>query len=466
MHAAPSPRWIRSALLLGLLTLLFYLPLFWRSLALVQLNANEGWNVARAVMAAHGVPLYGHPPGLSFTNYPFLSFHLIAWLMGWGADPLFAGRVLAVLSVLVLGGIVAGLLRGFTPDWSARLFAGGLFALWLAVWMPNRIAVDDPQLLAMVFEAAGFWLFVRHQGRDGLWLSAVLFVLALFTKQNLVALPCGAGLALLCQKRWRDLLHWLAAGAVSGGLLLLLTYRVDGPYFFANMLAPRAYLWRDALSQNGDYLLVFLPVLCLAGGWCWRHRQQPDTWPFSLAWLAANALGLIFSGGDGVGRNVFFEAVLLSAVLAMAFCLERRGAWRDLLLLFPLVWAPQHFITALRADFALPLAQADFAAGVDFLKPLRGPVVCENLLLCARAGHRSAFETYFVQSQISIGRLPERAILPLLTQRRLRAVEIGITNKPEPLNRAQFTPAFLAALRQDYRPALQTATVSIWVPKP
>ncbi len=52
----------------------------------------------------------------------------------------------------------------------------------------------------MAFETAGSYVFVLG-GEAGLWLSARLFVLALFIKWNLLALPMGAGLSLLLQRR-------------------------------------------------------------------------------------------------------------------------------------------------------------------------------------------------------------------------------------------------------------------------
>jgi len=461
----PSP-WKMPALLLGVLTASFCLPLLWRGGAPVQLDADEGWNMVRALLAARHVPLYGSPPGLDFTNYPFISFHVIAWLTALGADPLFAGRGLSVAALAVLCGFAGAFVRLFTPDRHAALFAGFLVALWLAVWMPNRIAVDDPQFLAMMFEAAGFYVFVRTE-KPGvlLWLSAWLFVLALFTKQTLLSMPVAAGLTLILQKRWSSLLQFLAAGAVGTALLLWLTDRVDGACFLPNMLQPRAYIWRDLGAQGGDYLLAFLPVLVLAAGWCWQHRRNARLLPFILAWLGANALGFVFAGGDGVGRNVFFEAVLLSGGLAVAACVEKPRSWRCLVLLFPFLWAPDHFIASIQQDRALAQTQADFAAGVALLKTVPGPVVCENLLMCARAGHASAFYTYYVDSQITLGRMSSAAITSMVAQRRLRAVEVGTTDKPEPLRRAQFTPGFLAALQANYRLALRERAVSIWLPR-
>ncbi len=459
----PSSSWKRPVFLLGLLTLLLCLPLLWRALVPVQFDSDEGWNVMRAMMVARHVPLYGAPPGLDFTNYPFLSFHLLGWLATLGIDPLFAGRGLALVSLLALGGLAGALARLFTASHYAAPFTGVLFVIWLVIWMPNRVAIDDPQLFGMVFEAAGFYAFARGS-TFALRLSAYLFVLALFIKQSLIALPIGAGLSLVVQRRWRDLFNWLLAGALGGGLLLWLTFRRDGLFFFANLLAPRAFIWRDFASQGGDYLLVFLPALVLAGLWCWRHRADARAQAFILAWLAANALGFAFAGGDGVGRNVFFEAVLLNAVLAVAECAAAAQSWRALLLLFPLVWALAHFIAALREDQALPQARADFAAGVAALKAVQGPVVCENLLLCARSGHVSAFSPYFVESQIRLGRFSPGAITAMVQNGSLRAVEIGTTDLPEPPNHVLYPPGFLAALKQHGRLVLSRPNLAIWVP--
>ncbi len=177
----------------GLLKLLFCLPLLWRALAPVQLDSDEGWNVMRAMMAEHDLPLYNTAPGLDATNYPFLSFHLLGCLAALGVDPLFAGRSVAVLSLLALGGAAGALVRLFTTHHYAAQFTAMLFLLWLAIWMPNRVAIDDPQLFGMVFEAAGFYAFARG-GIFALRLSAYPLVLALFIKQSLIALPIGAGL--------------------------------------------------------------------------------------------------------------------------------------------------------------------------------------------------------------------------------------------------------------------------------
>ena len=451
--------WTLYFTLLGLSALALLPPLLRRGLAYVEIDSDEGWNVVRALRAAAHVKLYARPPGLDFTNYPPLSFHLIGALSVLGLDPLFTGRALALLALLGLGalaGVAVAWLCG--QAWQAAC-AGLGFILFLALFMPVRVAVDDPQLLGMLAEMAGFVLFLR---RGPLWLVACLFVLALFTKHSLLALPIGVGVSLLWQRRWAELGLLLAACAALADALLWLSFRFDGPYFFAHLLAPRAFSWRDMASQTGSFLVRFWPLLALAIGWGWQGRRQPARQACLLALIAALILGIVFSGGDGVGLNVFFEALWLCTLMAV-LAGTAQGGWRRFALLWPLLFLPMASLEAWRELETLPQARAEFAAARDALQAIKGPVVCENLLLCTAAGHQSSFSPYFVASRIRDGKLSAAQIDTLLSSHSLAAVQIGATDRP--IHRPQFTPDFLDTLHQDYRPLQQGRTLSLWVPR-
>jgi hypothetical protein len=469
--------WGRLALVLGAIVAAYVWPLLLRTQARLQLNYNEGWNAARALAASRHQPLYAAPPGLDMTNYPPLSFHIVAWLLPWLNDAVLVGRYLSLAALAGLCCLAALIVRRCVAERHAGWCAGLLLALWLAIWMPSRIGIDDPQVLGMLFECLGFWLFLRGwQAERSVWASAPFFMLALFIKQNLIALPLGAGLSLLLLGRWRHLMEWMLGGAIIGAIFLVSTLRIDGPFFFAHLLQPRAYSWRDVLSQGGDYLLVFLPVLGMAATWSWRHWTVAKARPLILAWLIANSLGFFFSGGDGVGRNVFFEPIFLTLLIAMAACARdettpaaasRLGQiGRRLLLLFPVVWAPAHFIESLHEWQYLPQAQEDFARGVALLRSTPGPVACDNLLMCVRAGHPSAFNFYQVQDQSRIGRLNTSALASMVSSRQLSAIETGATDLPDARWRERLPADVLSALEHHYHAALRARAFTIWVPAP
>ncbi len=477
--------WSTAAALLTLLVTVIGWPLVLRSTAVVQFDYDEGWNAFRQQQAAQFLPLYASPPGGDITNYPPLSFHIVGLLSLLTGNVNETGRFLSLAALVAVCVLVGALVRLFVPARYAGICAGLLFALWLEMWMPRRIGVNDPQLLGMVFELLGLYGFLRavHRGQNG-WRSAPLFALAVFTKHNLLALPLGAGLALLARWDWRRLVLWVGAGLLAAAALFWVTLRLDGPYFLANMLQPRACSLGDALHNIGTYLIIFLPFVLLGGVWSWRNWRDERRAPLAWSWLVAHLLAFAWAGGDGVSRNIFFEAILMDAVISVIACADyfavqgRATPGRAALLcvlpmlfplsqiLFPLSKLPNSIVSGAAEWRALPRHEADFAAGVGLLRQASGPVVCENLLMCDEAGKPSAFDPYYVQDQISLHKLDPREFVAMVESQRFAAVEIGDTDRGASKHTFRFSKAFLQALAQHYSLALHTPEIDVWVPSP
>ena len=478
-EAASSERfWATAALLLAVAIIGTGWPLLLRTTADVQIDYDEGWNASRDDSAAHLIPLYSAPPKFEITNYPPLSFHIVGLLSRITGDVTTTGRVLSLISLAIICWAIGLLTRHFTTARYAGSCAALLFALWLEVWMPNRIGVNDPQLLGMAFEVMGLYVFIKH-GRSGRGrgLSAILFAVAVFTKQNLIALPLGAGMSLVIGRAWRPLFNWVAAGLLSVAVLLLATHVVDGPYLLSHLMRARAYRVADAVSQSALYVLVFLPYVGIAAVWVYRNRASAERRPLVLAWLAAHVAGFVFSGGDGTGRNMFFEAMVLnSMIVVLAYedyfrrtvVVSARSAVLLLvcLMLFPICLLPGRLSASLREWHDLPPMQDDFARGLSLLRSSSSPVLCENLLMCEQAGKASAFDPYFVVDQIKLGRIDEPAIVELVKSQRLGVVELGDVDGREPpaRSRARFTKLFMQALLREYKICLQTPEFTLWVP--
>ncbi|MBB5374233.1 ArnT family glycosyltransferase [Acidocella aromatica] len=477
--------WSAAAAVLAVLVMVIGWPLVLRSTAMVQLDYDEGWNALRQQQAAHFLPLYAAPPGLDITNYPPLSFHIVGLLSLLTGDANETGRFLSLAALVALCVLAGALARLFVPARHVGTCAALLFALWLEMWMPRRIGVNDPQLLGMAFELLGFYGFVRavQRGQNG-WRSAPLFALAVFTKHNLLALPLGVGLALLTRWDWRRLILWGGAGVLAACALFWLTLRLDGPYFLQHMLQPRAYDLHDTLHNIGTYLIIFLPFVLLGGVWSWRNWRDGRRAPLAWSWAVAHVLAFAWAGGDGVARNIFFEAILLDAVISVIACADyfaghsRATLGRVALvcvlpmlfplsqILFPLSKLPYSIVSGATEWRALPQHEADFAAGVSLLRQASGPVVCENLLMCDEAGKPSAFDPYHVQDQISLGKLDPREFVAMVESQRFGVVEIGDTDLGKPERTTRFSKAFLQALAQHYNLALHTPEINVWVPGP
>ncbi len=482
MHERAAPRenlWRVGALLLAVVTLGAGWPLLLRAGAMVQIDYNEGWNAYRDALAAHMGALYSTLPVLQITNYPPVSFYVVGVLGRLSGDVTIAGRMLSLVSLGAIGVAIGAITRQFTGTRYTGACAALLFILWLEIWMPNRIGVNDPQLLGMAFELAGFYVFLRPGGSGrAMEISAGLFTLALFTKQNLVALPLGAGASLLFGREWRRLFRFALAGLLCAAMLFAAIRVTGGPYLLAHVLRGRAYRLADAAAQSGLYILIFLPFFGIAARWVWQNRADARRRPLFLSWLAAHAAGFIFSGGDGTGGNMLFEAMVLDAIIVPIAYTDyfarrpdaspNRAAWLLALpMLFPLCLLPSKIAGSLPEWRSLPLVQEQFAQGAGLLRAAPTPVLCENLLMCYQAGKPSAFDPYFVWDQIRLGRLDECSIVVLVARQQLGMVELGDVDRPEPpaRSRSRFTPLFMQALRQRYRILLRTAEFTLWVPQ-
>src|SRR6266436_1170186 len=206
--------WLAPAVL-GCMTLtllaLFVFPVR-RIFADVEVTYNEGWNAYKQAMAAHAIPLYGAPRAqfTGSTGYPPLSFHLIGWLGRTGSFTA-AGRWVSLISLIVAGVFVALIVRRESGSPWASLFSFLLYEIGVVILLPNRVGMNDPQLLGEALSAAGLYFYVRNpQSMRSLCASALLLCLAGFTKHNLIAFPAAIAIDSFLRSR-RAFITWAGA---------------------------------------------------------------------------------------------------------------------------------------------------------------------------------------------------------------------------------------------------------------
>lgn len=460
-----------------------------------EINYNEGWNAYKLALVQHGVPLYGARPDrfTGPTTYPPVSFHLIAWLAGLHhGDPVRTGRWVSLMALLATGGLIGLIVRELGADAMVGAFSALLYILGIAVFSPDRLGMNDPQLLGEAFTTAGLYGYVRS--RDSvrlLWLSAFAFCLAGFTKQTLLAFPAAAGLDLLLRSR-RRLAIWLGAMVVFAALFTALTLAVDGRYFPLHLLFHRSYSLDAALDLTTQYYLVtFQAIVFVAIVWLLlRMRSSPL---LASAFLMANALAFVLAGGDGVDLNIYFNAFAAGVMICGVAMAEFEGdgvrpeladgghtrghsgmkaaALMTALFLCLSIGVPDR----LRADHGaarlLSRGDADLRAAVALLKTTPGPALCEDLLLCYRAGKPYSFDTFVASDQLEAGALDFDAVPELLRSRKFGAIELDVlpeeasASSPLVRNRPRFPELWMNALLENYRLRVRTAHMFIFVPK-
>ena len=465
-----------------LAALLLWFPVL-RATVGFEIDYSEGWNIYWQQQAATGVPLYGASPVYTIANYPPLSFHLIGLLGRLFGNTLLTGRVVALISLALICAVAAAIVISVTASRYAGWYAALCLPVWLYVFAPERIGMDDPQLLGMLFELIGFCIWVRGPGRPRhVLVSALIFALAVFTKDTLIALPAAVATWLIVRRDWRRLALWIWAGVVTSGILGAVTVQVDGRFFLDDLLRPRAWAYLPGLGDDVLYLLMFLLSFGFAAAWSIGLTRSPRRHLLALGWLYTHLLGFVLALGNGVGLNIQFESITLDAivvaiglheVIAKGIVHNRLIRWLllGLFIAWPFLWTRIYVPTGVFhtiSDWrALSHEQADFMRGVDLMKSRPDPVLCENLLLCNDAGRAFDFDAYFALDQIKTGALPECDLIALLLAQRLSAVEIGAPpddRPPEPAARLRFTRTFMQALLERYSPVLRTSHFTILEP--
>ena len=449
----------------------------------VSLNYNEGWNAYRDQMAAVGTPLYASPPDSSITNYPFLSYHVVGLLSRVVGDVTLTGRAVAFASLLATAALVAAIVRRLTGSWRASIFAGLCYFVWIGTYSPDRRAMNDPHLLGMAFTTFGLYAYVHAPRRLG-WLaiSAIAFATGVFTKNNLIAFPIATALDLLLRRQWRTFAVWATIGIVAGITLLCLTFWLDSRYFFHHLLLARPYDVTGGVAANLDFATWFYAPLAIALGWLYWGGQSTNRLTSAVLLLVTAAIETVFAFGSGVDSNIFYDVIAaLALVTTLAlWSLEQavpQERWAQAVLgtlvVLPALAGAMHVPRQVHSDVKiwreLPSREADTAKAIEMLDHVSGPVLCENILLCFEAHKPMGLDANFIQAQTRLGRVPEDVLLSQIDTGYYGAVEIGEEASRAPITpgspQLRFSPAFMAALFNRYRPMLETAHFSIFLPR-
>lgn len=442
-----------------------------------QLDYNEGWNVYRATLVRSGEPLYDALPHLSVTNYPPLSFHLVAWLDRPLGDLLRTGRLLSLAGLGATAFATFLIVTHLTANRMAGLCAALLGAIWIGLYAAPYIAMNDPQLVAMGFTTIGLLAALRAGPAAWLVLSAMAFAIGLFMKHNLVDFPAAVALHLMLCRRWRDLALWAGTGLAAAGLLAAGTVALHGPHAIDHILIGRDTGAAKALGMAREFLVFFAGALVLTAIWVLRQPLAPARRLVVLALAASFALGTVLAAGAGMDRNTYFNAIIaLAAATGLAWhdILARATRWRlrvAVLLVLPLLPGiaslPHRVVQAADILRESPERARAFHAGAALLAPRPGPVLCENMQLCVAAGHRPHDDPFFIDDRIRRGLVPPHEVAALLAGRHWGAIVLDrwwLERLHPGIARERFAAPVVDAILADYRVAFEARDFAILVP--
>lgn len=452
---------------------------------------NEGWNAYHAARVAAGEALYSGD-AFRLVNYPFLSFFLVAWLKPLFGNVLIIGRALNLLSLgIVIGGsaLIVRRLGGKALD---MVFAAACVLGFQQVQAAGWIATDEPQMLAEAAMIMGLLCYVF--GRRSLWrLAATALLLATggFIKHILIAIPAAITLDILWHER-RLFVTWCLCLGAAILIYLGLTYWIAGGDFMHEMWAPRVSHW-SRLTYHPKKFLIYLKIPFLVSliyllRWVPHERAVLLRSYGAVAFLSA----VLLSVGDGVSYNIFLDMAVfmgIAAGLTLAAWSRRfslgwvgflAAAALPIVIAEPIVTRSPTSLAPLvnytRSMRQLAGNEAAFQAVKAALREHEGPAICESLLLCFEAGKPLILDPFLTQTMIMAHRLDEASLIRDIADHRFAVIELPARIYPDPrqpgriepylLNPQRFTENTIHAIERYYEPLPPIGGDVLYLPRP
>jgi len=458
-------------------------------------NYNEGWNVYNLQrLLSHEVVYDGNYWRIN--NYPIGSFLIIGGFNFLVHDPLFCGRIVALVALAAIVFLAATAVRSLGGDRIGAAFGAACTLGFCYLVAPAWIIVDDPQTLGEAVMLGSLVSYLsRSRDRPGLAFTALLAVLGGFIKHNLVAIPLAITLDLAIRMP-RRLPFWLLCCVGFSAGWLVLTQLIAGGTFVDHLLSPRIFTWYGAHYHLMKYLRLFkFPLLAMApvllaifsGG-----RRILAEWG-----IIAIASATIFSGFEGTSYNMFQDAaVFLGVAAGVTFCVLRkrifgqsacrwrvaRFAYGVLLVLLAqplLARTPGAFSQIYKSSALLELnrsTEATFLAEAKYIATRSGPAICESLLLCYTAGEPFILDPFNSRQYILAGKLDEGELIRRVAAHEFAVIQLRadicddpataschILHYPQKFNR--FTDDTLYTIDRYYRIGLRSQDGTFYIPK-
>jgi hypothetical protein len=356
-------------------------------------------------------------------------------------------------------------------------FAALLFAATM-LYDYDYVGVNDPQMIAHAVQIFGLVLCLREpRTMPSLAGAAFLFVLALFVKHALIALPLAAGLWLL----WRDrrsaftLAAFGIAFVLCGAVAFRLAYGHSLP---AELHNARVWWLIFSLHALGGRAVIFVP---LAASLFLLHRARnhpPLVFCAGYAVLSV-VLAAYFLGGAGTGGKMLFDAIIALSLCGGVGLAAMRNIRTGL---SPAVFAACHLLPVaayvlfrsaagiLPHHWLPPRAPAveDTQQDVAFLQVQDGPVLCNEPALCFWAGKPFAVDLWGYEEAVAVGARDGHELLSAIAARRYAALQLGPASNAlgaVPEADPKWSRKVSAAIAANYRVAYTSFNGTFWVPK-
>ncbi len=436
---------------------------------------------------------------MPYVVYPYPPIYMLAarLLNSTFAGQLTAGRSLSLLSTLGIG-VVLAFTVAFSSSprapWLLRA-ASGAFAGVLPLMM-NSVSgwcsLMRVDMLALFLMYAGLAVYITLGKRERWqYAAAILFVLALFTKQTMLSAPLAC-LSVGFFVDWKSTMRVgvFAAALILASAWLLNSVIYDG--FLTNILGYNVnpFSWKNACLSVYDHVRECWPWLAISAaaifGICniarvrqlgWRRFLETRTASlYSRAVLVAGLnsgfalASTVAVGKMGASYNYFLSWDMSTCLLCGLFMFRMLALWNRggntgritaaacTALLLGLLLPSMTLVLGLRRS-GLSGPVAGDPEIVQAMRQTSGPVFSENIALLIQAGKPVEVEPSTVTSLALTGAWDERPYVQLFDMQYfalLVAYDIHFTDR--------YSPAVTSAIERSYVREAQIGPYSVYRP--
>ncbi|MBI1740958.1 MAG: hypothetical protein HY233_05255 [Acidobacteriales bacterium] len=296
----------------GTLAILRSVPLI---LLPYQIDYGEGLMLEGATRIRHSQPLYPNPFSFPIIVHDWgpVAYAAAALVLPDGEASFPAGRLLVLLSSVLLAFLLSGIQRSCTGSWCTGLSFGLLlltlpaFRFWLYLLRTDVIGV----LLSTI----GVMLYVLD-GKRWHW-SVLFFWLAIFCKYTLIAAPLAVFIHLLLNRKVRQGLGFAAALGSACVLAFLILQIVTGHWFAFHMFSTHS----DCYSLVQFFALAALvwasaPVVTALAVWYVAQDFRGSRKSFAPVYFVTSSVTALSAGKLGSTTNHFLECMVASCLCA------------------------------------------------------------------------------------------------------------------------------------------------------
>jgi hypothetical protein len=407
----------------------------------VEIEPNEGWNAYFADAAMGKMPLYPSTDQLITNNYPPLSFYIVGLVGRFIGDPVLAGRLLSLVSVVAIATAIALSVRRLGGSGVAARISGAFFVATMSRFFMPYLGMNEPQLFAQAIMAFAFLGFLRARSNDRGYVGPVLVMaLAGFIKHNIIAMPLTAFVWLGVHRR-REAVKCFCVAAIAIMTGTAICYVLFGRNFFLNMLCPRHYSLKRSFRVFGELEWVSVGlVVCLYNAWV--RRRDVNVQLCSCLIVIALASYFLQKSAAGVDINAQFDFVIAVAIgLGLAFTqvslwpvarllrLEQAQAILLLAVCARLLASKQLQPVRLIFDSGfrneIVMRERAMTDSTEHVRRIPGDVTCgRNMLVSYRAGKPLVVDPFNAEQRILAGALPKDAIAARVAAGTLTIVEV------------------------------------------